>query len=85
VRKVVERAHPLTPLVRGWFAVVAVAWAMLQERLQGRTEGTNGLPWWVFVAVIGGVAALGLVAGFISWRFTKCIAELLLARKRVAA
>jgi putative membrane protein len=75
VRKVVERAHPLTPLVRGWVAVVAVAWAMLQERLQGRTDGTDGLPWWVFVAVIGGVAALGLVAGFISWRFTKFIAD----------
>ena len=75
VRKVVERAHPLTPLVRGWVAVVAVAWAMLQERLQGRSDGTDRLPWWVFVAVIGGVAALGLVAGFISWRFTKFIAD----------
>lgn len=75
VRKVEERAHPLTPLVRGWFAVVAVAWAMLQEWLQGRTDGTNGLPWWVFIAVIGGVAALGLIAGFISWRFTRFIAD----------
>ena len=75
VRKVEERAHPLTPLVRGWVAVVAVAWAMLQERLQGRTDGTDGLPWWVFVAAIGGVAALGLAAGFISWRFTKFIAD----------
>ena len=75
VRKVEERAHPLTPLVRGWFAVVAVAWAMLQERLQGRTDGTASLPWWVFVAVIGGVAALGLIAGFISWRFTRFIAD----------
>jgi putative membrane protein len=75
VRKVEERAHPLTPLVRGWFAVVAVAWAMLQEWLQGRTDGTDGLPWWVFVAVIGGVAALGLIAGFISWRFTRFIAD----------
>jgi len=75
VRKVEERAQPLTPLVRGWFAVVAVAWAILQERLQGRTEGTDQLPWWVFVAVIGGVAALGLIAGFISWRFTRFIAD----------
>ncbi len=75
VRKVEERAHPLTPLVRGWFAVVAVAWAMLQEWLQGRTDGTDRLPWWVFVAVIGGVAALGLIAGFISWRFTRFIAD----------
>jgi putative membrane protein len=75
VRKVEERAHPLTPLVRGWFAVVAVAWAMLQEWLQGRTDGTDGLPWWVFIAVIGGVAALGLIAGFISWRFTRFIAD----------
>jgi putative membrane protein len=74
-RKVVERAHPLTPLVRGWVAVVAVAWAMLQERLQGRNDGTDNLPWWAFVAVIGGVAMLGLVAGFISWRFTKFIAD----------
>jgi putative membrane protein len=75
VRKVEERAHPLTPLVRGWFAVVAVAWAMLQEWAQGRTDGAAGLPWWVFVAVIGGVAALGLIAGFISWRFTRFIAD----------
>ena len=75
MRKVEERAHPLTPLVRGWFAVVAVVWAMLQERLQGRTDGTDHLPWWVFVALIGGVAALGLVAGFISWRFTRFIAD----------
>jgi len=75
VHKVEERAHPLTPLVRGWFAVVAVAWAMLQERLQGRGDNTESIPWWVFVAVIGGVAALGLIAGFISWRFTRFIAD----------
>ena len=72
--KVVERAHPLTPLVRGWVAVVAVGWALLQERLQGRDSAAQ-LPWWAFVAVIGGVATLGLVAGFISWRFTKFIAD----------
>ncbi|MHB1007746.1 MAG: PH domain-containing protein [Propionibacteriaceae bacterium] len=75
VTKVEERAHPLTPLVRGWVAVVTIAWALLQERLQNRHDGTDRLPWWVFVAVIGGVAALGLVAGFISWRFTKFIAD----------
>ena len=75
VRKVEERAHPLTPLVRGWVALVAVGWAMLQERLRGSNDGTDQVPWWVFVAVIGGVAALGLVAGFISWRFTKFIAD----------
>jgi len=74
VTKVVERAHPLTPLVRGWVAVVAVGWALLQERLQGR-DGTEHLPWWVFVSLIGGVATLGLIAGFISWRFTKFIAD----------
>jgi putative membrane protein len=75
VAKVEERAHPLTPLVRGWVAVVTIAWAFLQDRLQNRHDGTEQLPWWVFVLVIAGVAALGLVAGFISWRFTKFIAD----------
>lgn len=72
--KVVERAHPLTPLVRGWVAVVAVGWALLQEQVPGRHQGEN-LPWWVFAAAIGGVALIGLAAGFISWRFTKFIAD----------
>lgn len=72
--KVVERAHPLTPLVRGWVAVVAVGWALLQEQLPGRHQGEN-LPWWVFVLAIFAVALIGLVAGFISWRFTKFIAD----------
>ncbi len=73
--KVIERAHPLTPLVRGWVALVAVGWAMLQEQIPGRNPGADRLPWWVFAAAVGVFAVIGLLAGFISWRFTKFIAD----------
>lgn len=73
--KVVERAHPLTPLVRGWVALVAVGWAVLQEQIPGRNPGAERLPWWVFASAVGVFALIGLIAGFISWRFTKFIAD----------
>lgn len=74
-QKVEERAHPLTPLVRGWVAVVVVGWAVLQERLRGGTKGIEDLPIWVIGSGIGAVAVLAIAAGFLSWRFTKFIAD----------
>ena len=53
---------------------MAVGWALLQEQIPGRHQGET-LPWWVFVVAILAVALIGLVAGFISWRFTKFIAD----------
>lgn len=74
--KVVERAHPLTPLVKGWLILVAFGWYYLQEFARsGRGEGPRDLP---VLVVVGGVAAVAVLAalfGVISWRTTKFIAD----------
>ena len=66
-----RRLHPLSPLVRGWKALVVLGAIGAQQGV-GASAGGGGLPdAWIAAIVIVVVLAGGLSAGYLSWRFTR--------------
>lgn len=68
-----RRVHPLTPLMRGWFFLVALAFFTGRNLLEDFDEVKGVLTdagWWLLLGV---VVVLGLVVlvSWISWRATK--------------
>jgi putative membrane protein len=75
--KQTERPHPLTPLVRGWLILVAIAIGWGREIVTG-SAGENqfdagGLAWFLLVLAI--VVLLAAIAGFITWYFTRFVID----------
>ena len=75
--KQTERPHPLTPLVRGWLILVAIAIGWGREIVSGSAgesqfEG-GGLAWLLLVLAI--VVLLAAIAGFITWYFTRFVID----------
>lgn len=71
-----ERPHPLTPLVRGWIVLVAIALGFGRDILQRFNEiqtWANSL-WWVLGA-IGVAVVLAFLAGLASWYFTRFVID----------
>ncbi|MBD8042317.1 PH domain-containing protein [Arthrobacter sp. Sa2BUA2] len=72
-----KRVHPVSPLVRGWIALAAIAYFVGRDRVEAmfRNEGGGPLPDGtpVLWAVLGLLAVLLVVAGifFLSWWFTR--------------
>ena len=70
----VEKPHPLTPLVRAWVLVLAAAWTIGRELLNG-TEGVQLPPLnWVTGLIGGGLIAMVIVA-YLDWRATSFIVD----------
>lgn len=75
---VFERPHPLTPLIRGWLVLVAVAFAFGRELIpsgggdESRVLLDSLTP---ILIVLGVVIVLAAVAGFLSWRFTRFVID----------
>ncbi len=69
-----ERPHPMSPLVKGWIAFVAVGVVLLQE-IPGQEFGALSQAWWVLLAVVGMVFVVPLVLGYFSWRYTRFIID----------
>lgn len=59
-----RRLHPLTPLIRGWYFVAALVAAGGQQN--ARELGPGRL-----LAVIAAAAVVGVVYGFLAWRFSR--------------
>lgn len=71
----VERPHPLTPFVRGWVVLLAVAFSVGREFLPFNGEPRE-LPPLQFI--LGAVALLAVgsgVIGFFTWRFTRFVID----------
>ena len=75
-----HRVHPVSPLVRGWLAVVAIAFVYGQNTLSsffGEEEPSrgpdfvSGAPLLVSLLIGGGILLLILLGFFGSWWFTK--------------
>jgi putative membrane protein len=70
-----QRLHPLSPLLRGGIAFVAVLAYLLSQQLDtifgaDREDPTFGHLWWAVLAVV--VVLLLIVAGaWVSWRFSR--------------
>ena len=56
--KQTERPHPLTPVIRGWVALVAIAFVFARQALEGSNgDGGGGLlslGVWVIVLIVLG-------------------------------
>ncbi|MBK8458934.1 MAG: PH domain-containing protein [Micropruina sp.] len=73
---VVERPHPLTPLVRGWILLVAAAWMLLRDLLPDGSGEPASLPPLNVMSLGIGVAVLGSVVwGFLEWKFTRFVVD----------
>ncbi len=79
-----HRVHPVSPLVRGWVAVVAVVYIFGRNAFDSLLAGgwddggsldgnsvTGGTPLPVVIAIIAGAVVIFGVAFFLSWKFTR--------------
>ncbi len=76
--KLTERPHPLTPLIRGWVVLLAIIISVGRELIPDGTEQPDGgrlPPWQFLLAGVGGIALLAVIAGFVSWRFTRFVVD----------
>ncbi len=74
--KLTERPHPLTPLIRGWVVLLAIILGAGREFIPDGSEGSDQLPPVQFLlAGVALVAVLAVVAGFLSWRFTRFVVD----------
>lgn len=71
---VLERPHPLSPLVKGWIAIVAVVAFGLQE-LPNHDLGRIGRGWWIVLGVVLLAFVVPLVAGYFSWLYTRFVID----------
>lgn len=72
-----ERPHPLTPVIRGWVALVAIVVLFARQFLEGGTDngGLLSLGVGVIVLIVVGIVLLSGLAGFFSWYFTKFVID----------
>ncbi len=70
----VEKPHPLTPLVRAWVLVLAVAWTIGRDLL-GRPEGLRLPPLTWVTGGVGAVLVTLLVVAYLDWRATSFIVD----------
>ncbi|WP_040162214.1 PH domain-containing protein [Nigerium massiliense] len=74
-----ERAHPASPLVQLWLLVVAAAWFILQEFVQGnrfdqiRDFRFGEVPWFAWAVI--GFGLISLAAGYWGWWTTKFVID----------
>jgi putative membrane protein len=74
--KQTERPHPLTPLVRGWLILVAIAIGWGREIVtsaSGDQPVPGGLTW--ILPVLAAVVLLAAIAGFFTWYFTRFVID----------
>ncbi len=77
--RVVERAHPLTPVIKGWLILVAAASFFLRDFLPqngtGKPLPDGRLDPWFFVTAIAVVALLAGFGGLVTWLTTRFVAD----------
>ena len=78
--QVVERAHPLTPLVRGWLFLLAMGGWFLKDMLPTASRPDQPLPVQAFdpLVVVAGLVALAVLVGLgglVTWLTTRFVAD----------
>ena len=70
-----HRVHPVSPLVRGWIALVAILYFAGRERAEAFFEhgdlGLDDFPLLQVLLALAGVLLIIAVAFYLSWRFTR--------------
>ncbi len=68
VVKQTERPHPLTPFIRGWLVLVAIAVGWSRELVpDGSGDGFDLSDLGMLLPVVAAVVLLASVVGFLSW------------------
>ena len=75
VVKQTERPHPLTPFIRGWIVLVAIAFTWLQQLPRGRDEDFGVGSLLTVLPIVGLVVLLAATVGFFSWYFTRFVID----------
>lgn len=77
------RVHPVSPLVRGWIALAAIAFVLGRNLVEdligpggnddggGRTGGPDGTVLLIGIGIVAAVLLVIAAAFFLSWRFTR--------------
>ncbi len=74
--KQTERPHPLTPFIRGWLVLVALAITFSRELVPGGRGGGFDASNLGLVLTLGSVVVLlAGTAGFVSWYFTRFVID----------
>ncbi|MBA8793447.1 putative membrane protein [Friedmanniella endophytica] len=74
-----QRPHPLTPVLRGWFVLVAIGLAVVRQTFENGDDNPFdallrlGLAWLLLIIV--GIVAVAALAGFVSWYFTRFVID----------
>lgn len=71
---VLERPHPLSPLAKGWIAILALLAFILRDL---PNEGWDALRrmGWLALGIIGVVLIASLLTGYLNWRFTRFVID----------
>ncbi|SDT38058.1 putative membrane protein [Friedmanniella luteola] len=76
VVKQTERPHPLTPFIRGWIVLVAIAVTWSRELVpDGSGDGFDLSDLAVLLPLAGVVVLMAGVVGFLSWYFTRFVID----------
>ena len=71
--KLVEKPHPMTPLVRAWVLVLAAIWTLGREMLSGNGVRLPPLSW---VTIAGAILVVVLIGfAYLDWRATSFIVD----------
>jgi putative membrane protein len=73
--KLTERPHPLTPLIRGWVVIFAIAVGLGRELFGNLTENRPLPPITFLVVGFIGVAFIAVAIGFLSWLTTRFVID----------
>jgi putative membrane protein len=75
VVKQTERPHPLTPFIRGWIILVAIAVTWLQQLPRSQDDGFGLSDVGAALPVVAVVVLLAATIGFFSWYFTRFVID----------
>jgi len=75
VLKQTERPHPLTPFIRGWIVLVAIAVTWLQQLPRGGEDGFEPGDVGALLPIVAVVVLLAATIGFVSWYFTRFVID----------
>ena len=71
-----ERPHPLTPLIRGWLVLVALAVNVVRDFFPrgGEDRFEQRDPSWLLI-VFTGIVVVAALAGLVTWYFTRFVID----------